>query len=476
VLDSLEADDALTRRVNSLRKDDNDVVLSDLPDHLDPAARITSAIATADGPRVIVAVPNVARPQLVRRLLLGLGDAELPAPAPGGWFTGERLDRLFADQGYLPVTSAVAATPPVATGGPLDDLLSSISARAGVTDEPWLVRAYEPSGKPSGAPSEHAPFLSVLMRTQGRRPGAFKDALLCMAAQSCTDFEILVLAHDAPADQQAVIEGILADQPESLRARLRLVPVTGGGRTAPLNAGVELARGAYIAFLDDDDLVMAHWVETFLSGAEECQGRLIVRALATEQSVETLPGGDFRSTSWPSTRWDPEMDLLRHVVDNHSPLNSYAYPRMVFTEYGYRFDPELPVLEDWDLFVRVSSLLGVKDQPEVTSIYRRWPHHSNSYTELAQADWPEMGWKVVARWDRLPFLLPAGSATKLRQDALAALHAVPLKERVVGRVQRTADAWAPRLAHSPVYRPLRFAFRKVRRLAPPDSGGTTDTR
>jgi glycosyltransferase involved in cell wall biosynthesis len=474
-LDSLETNDALTRRVNSLRKGD-DVVLTDLADHVDPASRISSIITSAGDRRVVVVVPNIARPQLVRRLLLGLGDAELPAPAVGGWFTRQRLDRLFADEGHLPVTAENEVTPPVASGAPLEDLLAAVAARAGASDEPWLVRAYEPSDRSSAASSELAPFVSVLMRTQGRRPGAFKDALLCMAAQTCSDFEILVMAHDVQAGDLAVIESILADQSESLRARLRLIPVTGGGRTAPLNAGVELARGSYIAFLDDDDLVMAHWVEVFRDGAQECQGRLIVRTLATEQSVETLPGGEFRSTSWPSTRWDAKMDLLRHVVDNHSPLNSYAYPRTVFTEYGYRFDPELPVLEDWDLFVRVSSLFGVKDQPEVTSIYRRWPHHENSYNELPQADWPEMGWKVVAGWDRLPFLLPAGSVTKLRQDAMVALHSVPLKARVVGRAQRTADAWAPRLARTPVYRPLRFAFRKVRRLAPPDSGTTTDSR
>lgn len=476
MLHGLQADTALTRRVDNLRISASDVVLTDLPDQVDPAARISSAIASADGQRVVVVVPNVARPQLVRRLMLGLGDEELPAPALGGWFTRERLDRLFAGQGYLAVSSVEAPTHPVPGGMPLDDLMSSVSARAGATDEPWLVRAYEPAGQPADGTPEGMPFLSVLMRTQGRRPGAFKDALLCLAAQTCTDFEVLVLAHDVPPDMYAALEDILAEQPESLRASVRLVSVTGGGRAAPLNAGVELARGSFIGFLDDDDLVMAHWVEAFRDGARECQGRRIVRALATEQSVETFPGGDFRSTSWPSTRWDPKMDLLRHVVDNHSPLNSYAYPRTVFAEYGFRFDPDLPVLEDWDLLVRASSLLGVTDQPEVTSIYRRWPHHTNSYTELAQDDWLELSWKIVAGWDRLPFLLPAGSATKLRQDGLTVLRAVPLKTRAVGRARRAADLWAPRLARTPVYRPLRFAYRRVRALLSPSSDAPTDSR
>lgn len=475
MLDGLQADAALTRRIDNLRNSPRDVALADLPDHEDPVARISSAIEAAEGQRVVVVVPNVARPQLVRRLMLGLGDAELPTPAVGGWFTRERLDRLFADQGYLAVSSVEAATQPAPCGVPLDDLMSSVSARAGVSDDPWLVRAYELAGQPADETPEGTPFLSVLMRTQGRRPEAFKDALLCFAAQTCTDFEVLVLAHDVPPDSHAAIVAILAEQSEALRARVRLIKVSGGGRTAPLNAGVEVARGSFIGFLDDDDLVMAHWVEAFRDGARECQGRRIVRALATEQSVETFPGG-FRSTSWPSTRWDPKMDLLRHVVDNHSPLNSYAYPRAVFAEYGFRFDPELPVLEDWDLLVRVSSLLGVTDQEEVTSIYRRWPHHTNSYTELAQDDWLELSWKIVAGWDQFPFLLPAGSATKLRQDGLTVLRAVPLKTRAVGRARRAADLWAPRLSRTPVYRPLRFAYRRMRALLSPDSDTPTDSR
>ena len=34
------------------------------------------------------------------------------------------------------------------------------------------------------------PFLSVVMRTQGKRICALKEALLCLYAQTCRDFEV----------------------------------------------------------------------------------------------------------------------------------------------------------------------------------------------------------------------------------------------------------------------------------------------
>ncbi|GAA1240215.1 glycosyltransferase family A protein [Oryzihumus leptocrescens] len=450
-------------RVRALRTSAEDVVVSDLHEQPAPQARIEAAVRSASGGRVIVAVPNVARPALVGRLLLGMGDAELPAPAAGGWFTRERLDRLFAAEGYQPLPQQQAATLPAVTGNTLEDLLRATAARAGATDDAWLVRAYEaPDPKDLLA---REPFLSVLVRTQGRRTEAFRDALLCLSAQTCDDFEVLVLGHDLTPEDTATVQGVIAEQADFLRSRTRYVPVSGGGRTAPLNAGAAAARGRYIGFLDDDDLVMAHWVEVFRDAAKGCDERRIVRALAVEQSVETFEDGGFRSTSWPSRRWDVEMDLLSHLVDNHSPLNSYAYPRAAFSEFGFRFDPDLPVLEDWDLLVRSASLLGVADTPEVSSIYRRWPAHTNSFSELAQEKWLDLGWQVASGWDSQPLLLPAGTASRLRREGMIVLKFRPLKDRVRDKVQRTADAWAPRLSSTPLYRPLRAFYRRIRAVS-----------
>ena len=47
------------------------------------------------------------------------------------------------------------------------------------------------------------PFLTVLVRTQGKRIEPLRDALLCLAAQSDQDFEVIVLDHDSEPDAAA---------------------------------------------------------------------------------------------------------------------------------------------------------------------------------------------------------------------------------------------------------------------------------
>src|SRR6516165_4845723 len=57
-------------------------------------------------------------------------------------------------------------------------------------------RTRHENGMGATAASDLAPLLSVLMRTQHRRPATLEEALLSLAAQSCDDFELLLLAHD----------------------------------------------------------------------------------------------------------------------------------------------------------------------------------------------------------------------------------------------------------------------------------------
>lgn len=409
------------------------------------------------GEQPVVAVSaNLGAPS--RALALLTGD-ERPVVGQGR-LTPTELDAAMASLGRTPVRPPPEQTVP--TGRPLEDLLAAVAAGAGGHDRHWLVRRYD-VGVPTPQDSPE-PALSVLVRTQGRRPDAIADVLLCLSAQTTDDFEVLLLAHDLSAPQRDVLESQVASLPDGLRPRVRVVPVSGGGRSRPLNLGVESARGRYVAVLDDDDLVFAHWAETFASGAITAPGQ-IVRAIAVEQDVERSDDWlTHRSASWPRARWDARFSFLAHVVDNHSPIHSYAYPRETFDRLRLRFDDALPVLEDWDLLVRAAALLGVHDTEVVTALYRRWPREKSSFSELAEEGWTEVAWEIVGGWDRQPLLLPAGSATALRRDGIRLIACRPLRARVGSRLGRLKDRIVPSVSRTPLHPLLRFIYRRLIRI------------
>jgi len=268
-----------------------------------------------------------------------------------------------------------------------------------------------------GAKPVDRPFLTVLLRTQGQRIEPLKDALLCLQSQSSQDFEIIVLLHSALPEDAAAVHKVIERQPASLRSRIRIEEVEGGSRARPLNIGVEAARAHYLAVFDDDDLLFAHWVETFEREAALNDGRLI-RAVVANQSVEPetwSEGQDgFRALSWPKPEYPEQFDQLAHLLVNYSPFMSWAFPRELFFLYGVRFDEELLVCEDWDVILRGSLLCGVDDVPELTAIYRRWQGATSSYSLHSSQEWNESEQRVIERIDRSVIMMPPGTMRRAR--------------------------------------------------------------
>lgn len=265
--------------------------------------------------------------------------------------------------------------------------------------------------------SSPRPFLSVLLRTQGRRAEPFKDALLCLAAQTDEDFEVIVLMHDAFPEDAADVQATIDAQPVAFRSRISTVVVTGGTRAAPLNVGVLAATGRYLAVYDDDDLLMANWVEEFHSAARTSPGMLL-RATVANQSVtpELWPHDQdgFRTSSWPNAEYPVEFDQMQHLLVNFSPFMSWAFPRSLFHTLGVRFDEQLVVCEDWDVIVRGSLLCGVHEIPVLTSLYRRWDRGVSSYSVHSPDEWRASEQRVIDRLDAAALLLPPGSMSDLR--------------------------------------------------------------
>jgi hypothetical protein len=257
-------------------------------------------------------------------------------------------------------------------------------------------------------------LLSIVMRTQVLRPEALRDVLLCLAAQTDGRFELLLVVHDGSLEQAALI---LEDQPEWLRSRTRILAASGGTRSRPLNVGIAAATGSLVAFLDDDDLVFQHWVESFLDATTR-HPRKVIRASAGVQWVATAiwPGGveGHRDESEVSTPYPTVFDLADHLRVNMTPLMALAFPRRFFDVFGGA-DESLEVCEDWDLALRAASVLGVSDIPPLTAIYRRWNSGRDSYSVHDRSIWERDMARVRSRLDANPILVPAGSAADLER-------------------------------------------------------------
>lgn len=280
-----------------------------------------------------------------------------------------------------------------------------------------LVRAYLPGARQATSltvdPKEVRPFLSIVTRTQGKRLGNLRDLLLCLTAQTCQDFELLIVTHKAEEAAFFAVKRIAEDLPQSAREKVRVLQCGRGNRTAPLNDGFAAARGHYISILDDDELVFAHWVETFKQLSEKSPG-CVLRATSAEQdivSTGTRPDGalGYRPTSAITTPYPSTYDLFTHLSENFSPPLSLAFPRVSFQELGIHFDESLDTAEDWDFEMRTAFVCGVESSPQVTGIYRKWCSGESSFAVHSKEEWLRDYNKIVAKHDSEYHIFPPGT-------------------------------------------------------------------
>ena len=92
-----------------------------------------------------------------------------------------------------------------------------------------------------------------------------RQCIASVAHQTFTDFELLLVDDGSPDDTLAALEQSLDPFP-LLRSRSRILALAeNAGVCAARNAGIEAARGEYVAFLDFDDL----WQRGYLARMHE---------------------------------------------------------------------------------------------------------------------------------------------------------------------------------------------------------------
>ena len=388
-------------------------------------------------PHLLVSVPNVAHVDVAAKLAFGRWDY-----TPTGLldathlqlFTAERLRsetracglaELAAHDFALPNSDQhfPAEHPAVSWASPIAAAIRMWRETADAhADTIQFVRAFLPGGQPSFASEPTRPespkagrtSLTVVMRTQGRRPTHLRDALTCLAAQTVDDFDVLLMVH-APDSETALpaVQGLVHEFDPVFSGRVSVVPVSGGGRARPLNAALKRLSSDYVAFLDDDDVVTADWVQAFTDAAGD---GAIVRSVAALRHVSPSDESDrapFVVLSGLEFCYAARFNTVRHLFENETPICAFAVPRFLIDTFGLRFDEQLPILEDWDFLMRCVALAPVRDTEKVTSIYQMW-RAGESSASLHEAEvWRGAQRVLQERRNAQPVLLPAGATDQL---------------------------------------------------------------
>ncbi|MGH7645624.1 MAG: glycosyltransferase, partial [Gemmatimonadales bacterium] len=143
-------------------------------------------------------------------------------------------------------------------------------------------------------------------------------------------------------------------------ARVRVHRTAARGLAAARNAGLDLARGAYIQLLDADDVILPTKLAAQLAAlARELRPALAYcdyfRARLDDSIAEAaLPGlylppclDHDRPLADLATRWERSLSI---------PVHCFLLDRRLFSEHGIRFDERLPNHEDWDCWMEILRL------------------------------------------------------------------------------------------------------------------------
>jgi hypothetical protein len=349
------------------------------------------------------------------------------------------------------VLTSVAARPPgtPSEGGRPHAVDGHPAALPATSLHQVLLRAGLPP--PSSRASDERPFLTVVTRTQGRRLVMLEEALTCLAAQSVRDFELVVVCHRAQSEAARGVSEVIDSLPTWLRDVTRVVKVERPGRAAPLNDAFALARGRYVAVLDDDDTVTPDWVAAFAE-LEVRHAGTVLRTSALRQDVEPVPTGPGdevvpHEVGPAHPGWPRHFDLIAHLWDNATPFMTLAFPRGVHTDLGLRFDESLDAIEDWDYLLRAATLVGVASSPRLTAVYRIWTRAEGSREVHDDAVWDAARSSVVANLDVVPLVLPPGSVEEiralhraLREEQGEKFHFAGLNERAAADLRTVNEA------------------------------------
>ena len=234
-------------------------------------------------------------------------------------------------------------------------------------------------------------------------------------AQTFRDFELILVDDGTRDGSPAIMEAYAARN-----ARIRLLHKENGGLSSARNAGLDVARGEYIAFVDSDDTVEPTLLEDTMRAADETGAEQVLfnYRLVDEGGThppylviddEVIDLDQLGLANYFYRYWMP----YRHGQEAWSKL----YRRSVIEENHLRYAPNDEIFAEDTLFSAMY-LLHTKKIAALSKVYVNYMQRSGS---LMAAKKPRLARRLMTLSVRLcRYAQQAGRAQELR-DVLPVL-------------------------------------------------------
>jgi len=212
------------------------------------------------------------------------------------------------------------------------------------------------------------------------------QTLESLLGQTYPALEVVAVDDGSTDGSAAILDGWR----ERFGGRLLVLHVPNGGVSRARNLGVERAKGAWVAFIDQDDL----WLPDKVSRQVEALTGSGSRISFTNTA---LIDGEGRVRS-PRVRRFPKGDAVnwfeKVLFDPLVAISSVMVERALFLEIG-GFSPDLRISEDYDLLLRIlwKEKPAVVDEPLL-----QYRVHKGSNTFLTPDSLLREGVMIIGRW------------------------------------------------------------------------------
>ena len=217
-----------------------------------------------------------------------------------------------------------------------------------------------------------SPAITVLMPVYN---GAkyLNESIDSILNQTFSDFEFLIIDDESTDDSVKIIKSY--DDP---RIKL-IVNKKNIGQSATLNKGLELARGKYIARMDQDDISMPERLKKQMEFMDECPNIGVCGSW-----IQHFGKYDYLTP----LELDDDSIKIKLLTNQNLAHPAVMIRKSTLVKYQLNYDPTFTIAMDYDLWVRMFEYCSFANLPEPLLKYRTHKNQKSkissgiSYTEM----------------------------------------------------------------------------------------------